>query len=466
MITRSCAVLAFVACSAPADPPPVESRPAAAPSPSSVLRPAPGVDLAGPIAPPTEPPVAPASTAVLDFAADRAVVPVAVPTPPRGGAVAFRFADDRRAWVARIPEAEQLPAVAFGNDKVYVSGGFNSTTFYALDATTGHIDWTNGELSDPGPTAAVYDDGRVVFNTESCTLFALDAKTGKTLWRRYIGTQTLSQTAVADGLVFAAHPSGDSQDLSAYAVKTGEPMWSSWVGSELLAAPVIAGDSVYVSTVGGWTFRFRRRDGKPVWHKPLYATTAPWLDGDRLYVTRRHAGGEQQIVVAADTGDVIATHDAGHDDTTSDVPRNIEQPEVVWAFEGSRPVIDHGVRYVAMAGELAATDAATGAQRWRRRYQAKGDPRSLGSVALAGPQVVVSTRDGQLFGLDVDTGYTLWSYSIGHHVIAEPIVAHGWVYATTDDGYVIALEVGDQTLDGWHMFGGNPAHDGPVSAPS
>ena len=28
---------------------------------------------------------------------------------------------------------------------------------------------------------------------------------------------------------------------------------------------------------------------------------------------------------------------------------------------------------------------------------------------------------------------------------------------------VVALEVGDLTLDGWHMFGGNPRHDGPVA---
>ncbi|MEJ7601996.1 MAG: PQQ-binding-like beta-propeller repeat protein [Kofleriaceae bacterium] len=35
--------------------------------------------------------------------------------------------------------------------------------------------------------------------------------------------------------------------------------------------------------------------------------------------------------------------------------------------------------------------------------------RALGSVALAGSTIVVSTRDGTVFGLDVDTGYTLWS---------------------------------------------------------
>jgi hypothetical protein len=78
---------------------------------------------------------------------------------------------------------------------------------------------------------------------------------------------------------------------------------------------------------------------------------------------------------------------------------------------------------------------------------------------------VVSTHDGQLFGLDIDTGYTLWAYAIGRDVVAEPVIARGWVYATTKDGYVIALNVGDSSLDGWHMFGGTPAHNGPGVAP-
>jgi Ca-activated chloride channel family protein len=144
------------------------------------------------------------------------------------------------------------------------------------------------------------------------------------------------------------------------------------------------------------------------------------------------------------------------------VPTDLKEWKTVWAFEGSRPIVDRGVRYVAMGGEIHADDAATGEPLWTRRYATQAEHRSVGSVALAGSEIVVATRDGQLFGLDIDTGYTLWSYDVGHRVVAEPIVANGWVYASTADGYVIGLHVADPTLDGWHMFGGNPQHDGPV----
>src|SRR4030095_10204436 len=83
-----------------------------------------------------------------------------------------------------------------------------------------------------------------------------------------------------------------------------------------------------------------------------------------------------------------------------------------WGFEGSRPAVVGGVPYEAMGGVLQATDAETGEAWWIRRYPKRPNTRSLGSVAVAGPAVVVSTRDGQVFGLDVDTGYTLGAYDL------------------------------------------------------
>lgn len=459
----------LLGCRARADDP--AATPAAAPP---APRPAPGIDLAGPIPPPDRHGPLRAGAAaptLLDLAADRAVVPVAVPRPPPGGSVGFTFAEDRPGWVARIPDQVQLPAVAYGAGKIYVSGGFESVSFYGLDAQTGRIDWATTNLEDNGPTAAIYDDDRVLFNTESCTLFALDARTGKRLWLRRLGDPTLAQVTAADGLVYASHPGTDGQELSAYRVKDGEPVWTRSIGAELLAAPVISGDAVYATNLHGVVFRFARRTGRLGWAKALDATTAPWIAGNELFVTRRKARKEQQIVVAADTGKLVREHDQSTGRYAGDVPSDAGEMnggswKQVWAFEGSRPVVDRGVRYVAMGGEIRASDATTGELLWQRRYSPPGgtaDGRSVGSVALAGSEVVIATRDGTLFGLDVDTGYTLWSYAIGHRVIAEPVIAKGWVYASTEDGYVVALQVGDRTLDGWHMFGGDPRHDGPVA---
>jgi Ca-activated chloride channel family protein len=443
--------------------------PSVAPTIPDAPRPAPGADLDGPIPLPDPLAAAPRGTAAaVDMMTDRAIVMVSVPTPPLGAALAFTFADDRRAWVTQIPDSVQLPSVAFAHDQIYVSGGFESVSFYSLDAKTGKVNWATTNLEDNGPTAAVVEDDDVLFNTESCTLFSLDARTGKRNWHRFLGDPTLSQIAVVDGLVYASHPGEygpGEQFLSAYRVKTGAPVWTREIGTELLATPVVSGDSVYVSTVEGYTFRFDHRTGKQRWKRALHATTAPWIAGDELFVGRRIRGKEQQIVVATETGKILREHTTSAGAYASDVPTSIADWKTVWAFEGSRPVVDHGIRYVAMGNEVHASDASSGETLWTRRYPGSADKRSLGSVALAGSALVVSSRDGKIYGFDVDTGFTLWSYDLGQRITAEPIIAKGWLYATTTTGLVIALEVADPALDGWHMFGGNAQKNGPTLPP-
>jgi Ca-activated chloride channel family protein len=446
-------------------PPALASTPA---PPPPAVRPAPGADLPAAPAPPAAParrppPAAPARP--LDLGADRPADRVRVPAPPAGGAVGFVFGDARRGWVAHVPGSLQLPAVAYGGGRVFVSGGFETYNFYALDAEDGRFVWMSAQLPDDGPTAPLYDDGRVIFDTESCTLVALEARTGKLLWSKRLGDPTLAQAAAADGLVFASHPGADGGGyaLSAYRAATGAHVWSRAVASELYAAPVVDGDSVYAATVGGQSYRIERRTGALVWSRPLRATTAPFVAGDELYLSRRDRGGEAEVVVSAATGAILRAHAALAAPYLADVPRDTTDWKRLWAFEGSRPVVGRGVRYVARGGTIEAADAESGAAYWIRRDGGARGARSVGTVALAGPEVVVSTRDGQLYGLDVDTGYTLWAYDIGHRVLAEPIVARGWVYLATADGLVVALEVADPSLDGWHMFGGNAQHNGPVT---
>lgn len=398
---------------------------------------------------------------VLALGKDRAALPLRLPAPPRGGAAPFVFADEREGWVARIPESYRLPSVAYGDGRVFVSGGFESTSMYALDAHDGHMLWASQQLEDNGPTAPSYQDGRVIFNTESCTLFVVDGRTGKKLWFKTLGDPTLAQPSVADGLIFASHPTpSGGQALSAYNIANGDEVWARDVDGELLAAPVLGGDSIYAATITGRLYRFARASGKRVWQKPIRATSAPWVAGEELFLSRADGGKELTVAVATGDGTILRTGPAATAPWLGDVPRDMNDWQKVWGFEGSRPVLAGGVLYQSMGGALTARDPKTLAPFWTR--DGKNDVRSLGAVAVAGPQVVVATRAGEIYGLDVDTGYTLWAYAIGKPVFAQPVIAKGWIYASTADGEVVALHVGDATLDGWHMWGGSPGHDGAV----
>jgi len=403
---------------------------------------------------------------VLALGKDRAALPLRLPAPPRGGAAPFVFADEREGWVARIPESYRLPSVAYGDGRIFVSGGFESTSMYALDAHDGHMLWASQQLEDNGPTAPTYQDGRVIFNTESCTLFVVDGRTGKKLWYKTLGDPTLAQPSVADGLIFASHPTPNGgQALSAYKIANGDEVWARDIDGELLAAPVLGDDSIYAATITGRLYRFTRAKGKRVWQKPIRATSAPWVAGEELFLSRAEGGKEMTVAVATADGTILREGPAATTPWLGDVPRDMNDWQKVWGFEGSRPVLAAGVLYQSMGGELTARDPQTLAPFWTRdgKSGSKGSGvRSLGAVAIAGPEVVVATRAGEIYGIDVDTGYTLWAYALGKPVFAQPVIAKGWIYATTGDGEVVALHVGDMTLDGWHMWGGSPGHDGAV----
>jgi Ca-activated chloride channel family protein len=131
-----------------------------------------------------------------------------------------------------------------------------------------------------------------------------------------------------------------------------------------------------------------------------------------------------------------------------------------WAYQGATPVVADGRAYYALAGTIRARDLATGRTVWRRDYAGGADAQAISPPAVVNGVLFFGTVDGHVYGTDVDTGMTLFAWDVGEPVMFQPIVAQGWLYVTTGKGHVVGLELGDAALDGWHMWGGNPGHNG------
>jgi hypothetical protein len=110
-----------------------------------------------------------------------APVDVDLPEVRRGASAAFEWRGSdgaqRGGWVAALPLDALVPSPSWANGLVHVSGGFASHEVYAFDARTGRPAWT-ASAPDGGPSAAIVVGDKVLFNTESCTLFCVDAATG------------------------------------------------------------------------------------------------------------------------------------------------------------------------------------------------------------------------------------------------------------------------------------------------
>jgi Ca-activated chloride channel family protein len=254
---------------------------------------------------------APAKTAHrIDLSA---AMNVNLPTPRQDlVAASFGTPDGRSGWVLRLPGGRPIATPAYADGMLFVGGGYGSHEFYAVDAETGRIIWKI-QTGDDGPTAAVVADGLVAFNTESCTLVVVDEWTGRVIWQEWLGDPLMSQPAIDKGILYMAHPAatgrpqkraefhprpaspGGSHRLLAADLRTGRHIWEQEISGDVITAPVLSDGTVYFTTFDGSSYALNAADGSLLWVKVNAATSAPVIYGGQLYETRKGLAGKETI---------------------------------------------------------------------------------------------------------------------------------------------------------------------------
>jgi Ca-activated chloride channel family protein len=240
-----------------------------------------------------------------------AAMNVNLPSPARDlEPASFGTPDGRTGWVLRLPGNRPIATPAYADGMLFVGGGYGSHEFYAVDAETGRIIWKI-QTGDDGPTAAVVADGMVAFNTESCTLVVVDERRGRVIWQEWLGDPLMSQPAIDKGVLYMAHPAatgrppkpaefhprpatpGGSHRLLAAELSTGRHIWEQEIAGDVITAPVISDGTVYFTTFGGASYALNAADGSVVWVKANAATSAPVVANGQLYETRKRQVGKE-----------------------------------------------------------------------------------------------------------------------------------------------------------------------------
>jgi Ca-activated chloride channel family protein len=419
----------------------------------------------------------------------------------------FTTKDGKSGWKARIPGGRALATPAVVGGMVYIGGGFGSREFYAFHADTGKPAWALA-LSDDGPTAAVVAEGRVVFNTESCTLFVVDARTGKQLWSRWLGDPLLSQPAVHAGVVYMAYPGGGGHRLIALGLGDGKKKWEVPIAGDIISAPVVDGDSVYLATFDGTVYRHDLVTGSLMWKKEMQATSAPWIENGELHVAQRVANGTRtpeeglrtitkagvskgglkarksapyldpriqdgSRYAAKQSADDASVGFGGGAPSTAKAPAakantGIGSVRGLWEFQGSRPMKLGKKSFASQGDVLRGIDADSGAVLWEKKLD--GDVGKLGGHLASPPsfangKLVVGTTAGSIVAFDADKGSEIFRYEAREEIRFQPALVRGRVFVGTATGTLISIVTGDASLDGWTMWGGGPEHNGPRRLP-
>ena len=243
----------------------------------------------------------------------RAAMNVNLPAPTRDlEPASFNTPDGKTGWVLRLPGNRPIATPAYADGMLFVGGGYGSHEFYAVDADTGKIIWKI-QTGDDGPTAAVVADGMVAFNTESCTLVIVDERRGRVIWQEWLGDPLMSQPAIDKGVLYMAHPAatgraakptefhprpatpGGSHRLLAADLSTGRHIWEQEIAGDVITAPVVSDGAVYFTTLAGISYALNAADGSVVWVKANAATSAPVVANGQLYETRKAQAGKNTV---------------------------------------------------------------------------------------------------------------------------------------------------------------------------
>lgn len=324
-------------------------------------------------------------------------------------------------------------------------------------------------------------DARLLFGTEAGTIYALDSRDGRPVWRRNVRSPVLSTPAIAGS---AAYFTTWDNALHALDLGSGRLLWRRDLGRTMgtgdyweyyVSSPVFAGGRLYVGSASGRLLAIDAASGKVAWSTDVggrVRSTAA-LTADAVIVG---TNGGHVLAVARSTGRILwrfATEGAAHDfsfkdnDTRSVMTSAIVLGDLVIAGgrdgniygidlrtgrERWRETHDGGSWILGLAGDartfysgsgsaliVQAADSRTGKELWRT---ATGNA-MFGGLAKAGDVLISNGNNGHLFGLDAATGAQLWRFRLPDMALSSPLVTSGAIFTGADDGSVYGLDTNE-----------------------
>jgi outer membrane protein assembly factor BamB len=284
--------------------------------------------------------------------------------------------------------------IAFDSGKLYASTGYGEAL--ALDAGSGKILWRQ-KLDFPARSAPLVAGGLVAVVTQNDLLQTFDAQSGTPGWHftGAVGTPPMAAASVtgapafADGIVVAGFSTGQ---LAAIDATSGTPVWeqSLAVGfghastldmSDIVATPVIASGVVYALNLGGSFMAVDLHSGAQVWTHQASGSQPPAASGGFLFLL-----DSNQMLFAVHADDGLVSWSIA-------LPAFKNMKKQLNPITWSGPALVNGTLIaVSDHGEMALVDATTGKVKQTIKLGAPADLPPIG----AGGVLLQLTRDARL----------------------------------------------------------------------
>ncbi|HOY31179.1 MAG TPA: PQQ-binding-like beta-propeller repeat protein [Bacteroidales bacterium] len=296
------------------------------------------------------------------------------------------------------------PSVA--DNKLFSQEGFYSPNFYCLQAATGAYLW-GLELGESGASPIVFHDGILLINTYSCTLYAINASSGKLLWSKWLAGTIYSTPSADSNSVYVVYDNGydnpakpnESYVAASFDLHTGIMNWVNWIDNEVIACPVIEGKEVHIASQSGNYYVFDKVSGKQTQYSDkIKAVSSPTVTPDKIYITASVNGKEQLMAMDRNTLQIQKKYSAA-----LATPKIIENRSCYnqMNFNGTHPVVyKNNIILLSDSMKLMAFDANSEKILWQQAV--KLHPNQIPIVM--NDNVIVATTTGEIKNFDISTG--------------------------------------------------------------
>lgn len=303
---------------------------------------------------------------------------------------------------------------------------------YCLDGATGRLLWKYKTGSSIKNTIAVAD-GLVFAQDALAHVYAIDCASGQLRWEQQLPTHELP--ALVEGVATNGNEVfvGTGKFMEVLDTKTGRLIWRNkdWNQNQGASSTIAANQDVVVSSAQ-WSALYANdvNTGKMLWSRSdsglRFRAASPALIGGLIYITSE----KSFFILDAKTGRTIVR---------KDLPCNLETT--------STPVVtDKYIIFGTADKGLMALDSQTLELKWNFQTQPSlvytcpyTRPNAAAvetSPVVCGDTVYAACSDGTLYGVDINTGRKVWSFTSGAPMLSTVAVSGNALVASDYGGNV------------------------------
>ena len=272
--------------------------------------------------------------------------------------------------------------------------------------------WTL-ETADEIRGSALYNRGIVYFGSYDHHLYAVNAETGKIVWKYQTDGGIVSRPAITEDSVFIG--SEDSR-LHVLSSRSGSLLWTYYTKGPIRSSPFVAHGHVFIGSDDMSLHAVNINGGRGIWQIDTIGEirSTPFVTQEEIY-----AGNE--------SGEFYCTDFRGG---------------IKWRYKAKRAITssavvgDGMVFFCSLDSYIYCLDAKSGYFIWRFKM----DKGSISSPSIAENLLYTGAIDGNIYCVNTNNAKEVWRFETENQVTGSPIVREDELYCGSVDGNLYCLD--------------------------